>query len=247
MDKLKQYVIFTVLGCLLVLVAGWFLLVSPKHGAASDLRSQAEGLVSSNAQLESKLDMLKSQSKNLPAQQAKLAAVAARIPDNPALPQLIRALTAAATKTGVELVTVSPGTAAAVVGAPSAAVTAPTTGTGTTGSVASSGATGSSAGVLTQIPVSLTVAGGFFQVQKFVGELENLPRAMRVASLNLVPGTNPVKPTVGTVDDGKMLSATITGQVFLASNRPPAVPVTVPGAAAPAAATVTAPVVPAKK
>jgi len=40
MDKLKQYVTFTVLGCLVVLAAGWFLLVSPKRSEAAELRAQ---------------------------------------------------------------------------------------------------------------------------------------------------------------------------------------------------------------
>ena len=65
---------------------------------------------------------------------AKLAAVAAKIPDNPALPNLIRALTTASKSTGVELVTLTPGTptaAAVPAAAPGAApVAAPVTTTG---------------------------------------------------------------------------------------------------------------------
>lgn len=244
MDKLKQYLVFTMLGCLLVLAAGWFVLVSPKRGEAAELRTQAETQVAANAALETKLAVLKAQAKDLPKQQAKLAAVSAKIPDNPALPALIRALTAAATSAGVELVTVSPGPVG-LVGAAPAAAAAPVAPGARTATAATGGA---AAGTLAQIPLTLTVAGGYFQVEKFVANLENLPRSMRITALALTPGVNPVKPGIaGATDDGSTLTTTITGQVYLASNRAPATPVTVPGAAVAKTSTVTAPVAPAKK
>src|SRR3954466_5832035 len=129
MDKLKQYVVFTVLGCLVVLAAGWFLLVSPKRSSAAELRTQSAASVRDNQTLEAKLQVLKAQARDLPKQQAKLAAVAAKIPDNPALPAMVRALTTASQSAGVELVSMTPGTPAAVA-APPVAV-APTTSTGT--------------------------------------------------------------------------------------------------------------------
>jgi Tfp pilus assembly protein PilO len=246
MEKVKQYVVFTVLGCLVVMAAGWFLLVSPKRTHAAELRDQAATQVSANAELETKLAMLKAQAKDLPKQQAKLAAVAGKIPDNPALPALVRALTTAATSAGVELVSLTPS-APAVVGAaaPAAAPVAPAAGARPAAPRAASAA----AGQLAQIPVTLNVVGGYFQVEQFVAALENLPRSMRVTALTMAPGTNPLKTTTGTpVDDGRSLATTITAQVFMAANRPPATAVTVPGqAVAGAAAGPVAPVTPAKK
>jgi Tfp pilus assembly protein PilO len=232
MEKLKQYMVFTVLGCLVVLAAGWFLLVSPKRSDAAALRSSASTQVTANAQLQTELQVLKAQAKALPKQQAKLAAVAAKIPDNPALPSLIRALTAASASAGVELVQVTPG-APAVVGAaaPGAAALA-----------APAAANASSAGTLTSISLNLSVIGGYFQLEQFMANAENLSRSLRVSSLALGPGTNPVKQaTAGTVDDGRTLGATITAQVFMAANRPAATAVTAPGAV------VVAPITPAKK
>jgi Tfp pilus assembly protein PilO len=223
MDKLKQYVVFTVLGCLVVLAAGWFLLVSPKRSDAAALRGQAAAQVSTNAQLESKLQVLKAQAKDLPKQQAKLAAVAAKIPDNPALPAMIRSLTTAATAAGVELVSVTPSTPV-LVAAPAAAAAPAAPAAGAVAPVAGS------AGQLAQIPLALNVVGGYFQVEQFVSNLESLPRSMRLTNLTLAPGANPVKPqSTPTVDDGKSLTTTITGQVFMAANRPAATAVTVPG------------------
>jgi type IV pilus assembly protein PilO len=250
MDKLKQYLVFTVLACVFVLAAGWFLLVSPKRSEAADLHTQAAGQVSANAQLETQLAVLKAQAKDLPKQKAKLAAVAAKIPDNPALPALIRSLTAAAKSAGIELVTVTPGQPTAVTGA--AAPAAPTAPTGAAGSQSASQPAVAGAGQLAQIQLTLSVAGGYFQVEQFVAQLENLPRAMRINNLALAPGANPVKPGAAAVDgaapaptnDGT-LTTTITGQVFMAMNRPAISPVAAP--AQPATGTAAGPVTPAKK
>ena len=239
MDKLKQYVVFTVLGCLLVLAAGWFVLVSPKRSDASALRDQAATQVAANAQLETRLAVLKAQAKALPKQQAKLAAVAAKIPDNPALPALIRALTTAAKSAGVELVSVTPTAPAAVASAPA-----------TTTTTAAAAAPASSAGQLASIGVALNVAGGYFQTEQFVANLENLPRSMRVSGLTLTPGNNPVTkaPTGAAATDGKTITSTINAQVFMAANRPAATAVSVPGAPVTSTAVgPTAPVTPAKK
>ena len=244
MEKVKQYVVFTVLGCLLVLAAGWFLLVSPKRSNAAELREQAATQVSANAQLETKLAMLKARAKDLPKQQAKLAAVAGKIPDNPALPALVRALTTAATSAGVELVSLTPSAPVAVAAAPAAgAPVAPAAG------ARPAAAAAGTAGQLAQIPVALNVVGGYFQVEQFVAALENLPRSMRITALTMAPGANPVKPVVGTaVDDGRTLATTITAQVFMAANRPPATAVTIPGQpVSGTAAGPVAPVTPAKK
>ncbi|MDX6199350.1 MAG: hypothetical protein QOJ79_2501 [Actinomycetota bacterium] len=246
MDKIKQYVVFTVLGCLVVLAAGWFLLVSPKRSHAAELRDQAAAQVSANAQLETRLAILKAQAKDLPKQQAKLAAVAARIPDNPALPALVRALTTAATSAGVELVSLTPSAPAAV-GAPAPAAAAPVA---PAAGAPARAAVSASAGQLAQIGMTLNIAGGYFQVEQFVAALESLPRSMRVTALTMAPGANPVKPAAGgaAVDDGRTLVTTITAQVFMAANRPPATAVVVPGQAVTgAAAGPVAPVTPAKK
>ena len=253
MEKLKQYVVLTVLGCLMIVAAGWFLLVSPKRTEAAELRTAAAEQVTANAQLSTQLQVLKAQAKDLPKQQAKLAAVAARIPDNPALPGLVRNLVTAAQSASVELLSVTPGAPVVVAGAPAAPVAAPAAAAGAAPAAAAAPGAAASAGQLASIPLTVTIAGGYFQVSQFVANLENLGRSMRITNLSVAPGANPMKPRAegdtSTVDDGKSLMTTITGQVFMAANRAPATAANVPGQAAgsAAAATVTAPVAPAKK
>jgi len=215
MDKLQQWVALTLVGALAVLAAGWFLLVSPKRADAATLRAQAQEQASKNAALETQLVTLKAQAKDLPKQQAKLAAVSAKIPDVRAMPALIRALTKAAADADVELVSLTPGPTAAGAGVGAATLVAP--GAPAAGPAVGGGAA-SAGGQLASVPLTLNVVGGYFQVEQFMSDVENLPRALRVSNLALVPGANPVKPkSSGSVDSGRVLSATVTGQVFVAT------------------------------
>jgi Tfp pilus assembly protein PilO len=248
MDKLKQWVALTVVACLGIMAAGWFLLVSPKRAEAADLREQAAAQETANATLRTSLKVLQAQAKDLPKKQADLARVAAKIPSDPAMPALIRALTAASTSAGVELVSVTPEPPA-VLAAPVAA--APVTPAGAAPAPAPAPAPGAPvdpaapaagapvagpAGTLAAIPLTISVVGGYFEVAQFLANVENLPRALRVTDLKLVPGVGPV-PSGGTsnkVEDGRSLQSTITGSVFMAADRPVATAVVAPDAAAPA-------------
>jgi Tfp pilus assembly protein PilO len=232
MDKLKQWVALTVAGCLALMAAGWFLLVSPKRGEAADLRAQTAAQEAVNAQLRTQLQVLQAQAKDLPKKQADLARVAAKIPDNPALPGLIRALTAASESAGVQLVSVTPGAPTAVEVAPAAAPVAPDAAPADAAAAPAPAAPATgAAGSLALISLSMDVVGGYFEVEQFLANVENLPRALRVTNLTLAPGASPTKKSEGSTSDGRTLTSTITGSVFMAANRPPATPVVAPTAA----------------
>ena len=238
MDKLKQYVTLTVLGAVVILAAGWFLLVSPKKGEAADLQTQVATQVSANAVLETQLQVLRAQAKELPKKQAELARVAAKIPDNPSLPALIRAITAASTSAGVEFVSVAPGPPAALVAAAPVAPVAPAAAGGTAAAAPAAptapvAPAAPAAGTLAAIPLTLNVVGDYFEIEQFIASLENLPRALRVGNLKLVPGTSPTagSSAPSSTEDGRTLSSVITGSVFMAAGRPVATPVVAPVAA----------------
>ena len=243
MDKLKQWVALTVVGCLAVLAAGWFLLISPQRTEAEELREQAATTAAGNQTLRTQLAVLKAQAKDLPAQKAQLAAVAAKVPTDPALPSLIRALDGASTEAGVELLSIAPGPPTAVV-APVAPVAPAADGAVPAAPVAAVGP------VLQSIPLAVDVVGGYFEVQQFLGNLEDLGRALRVTGVTLAPGTNPVAApdARAPADEGSVLKASVTGLVFVSAG---AVPVTAvppaPGAAVAVPALIApAPAVPAR-
>ena len=88
---------------LAVLAAGWLLLVSPQRAEAADAARADRGpAATANATLRDQA-ALAPQAEDLPAQRAQLAAVPRKIPDNPALPALLRALTGQRRDAGVEL------------------------------------------------------------------------------------------------------------------------------------------------
>ena len=193
MDKVKQWVAIAVVVSLGVLAGGWFLLVQPKHAEAAELRAQAEQQVSANNAMRTHLAVLKAQARNLPKQQAKLAKVSEKIPDNPALPALIRALDAASTASGVEFLSLTPG--------------APTP-----------------AGALSLVPVTVNVVGGYYEIEHYITELEDLPRALRISNIAVAPGVSPVADTTaaGTstttgseATDGSSLVIVLSGAVFM--------------------------------
>lgn len=237
MDQLKKWVTLSVALSVLVLAAGWFLAVSPKRSEAAELRVQAEQQVSANSSLETQLQVLKAQAKDLPKEQAKLAAVAAKIPADPALPSLVRALLEASERSGVELVSVAPGAPEVVAAAVPAPVEAPVEGQTTPDPAAPvdpAAAPVSLAGQLANISLAINVVGDYFELQQFVAALEGLPRALRVQDLAITPGASPSDQSSTSTEDGRSLSAQLTGFVFMAVDRPTAMAVTVPGDAAPA-------------
>lgn len=98
-----------------ILAGGWFLLVSPKRSDAAALRADTVTQDEANARLLQELEVLKAQQADLPRQRARLAVLGTQIPDNPALPTLIRDLTKAGRKVGVSIDTMSPAVPVPVV------------------------------------------------------------------------------------------------------------------------------------
>ena len=237
MDKLKQWVVFTVLGVVAIVAGSWFLLVSPKHEEAGVTRDEVAAQRTANQALEVELEVLQAKAAELPQKRAALEAVTAKIPTGPDLPTLVRALTAAAESSGVQLVSVTPGAPAAPAAqapvappAPAAGAPAPAPAATPVPAAPAPAAPGAAvAGAMSAIPLAIEVAGGYFDIEHFVGQLEELPRAVRVTALTVAPGTSAAM-------DGKALSrsggptlrASITGSVFMATGPAAATPAPVP-------------------
>ena len=209
MSKTRQWAMLTAVVCLAVLAAGWFLVIKPQRAHAAQLRTQTQGVDASNATLRSQVEQLRQQQKDLPAQQKLLSQIATKIPDNPALPALIRQLSAAADGADVNLLSLAPGAPAVA----NATVGAATTTTTTTGS-----ATGRAAAApLATIPLTIQVQGTYFNVEQFFSAVESLSRAMLVTGFSLTPtdaSTNGGASTGSAATGGKALPpGTLTAQV----------------------------------
>jgi len=240
MDKIKQWVALTVVGVLAVVAGGWFLLVSPKRSEAADIRLDVDQTEQEVTALKSQLDMLKAQQKTLPQVQARLSKVQTQIPDNSAMPSLIRALGAAAERAGVQLVSLAPALPTPMQAAATARTARPTSATGdeTSGSTSTAPrpatvpqSAGVTAGVLNEIKISVNVVGGYFQIQQFFDQVESLKRAMKVTGFTLGTGSK-VMPASAAAAGGTgggssaagagytgVLAANISALVYMADGR----------------------------
>jgi type IV pilus assembly protein PilO len=194
----------------LVLLAGWFLLVSPQRQNADDIAVQADTQVANNAVTQQKIDALKVQYANLPTLQKQLAVVQTHMPQTANLPGLLRNLSAAATASGVKLISVTPAN-------PAPLGTAAATGKQTDAGL-------SSPGSVQVIGVTLTISGPFANTRLFLTTLEAMPRSFLVTGLTIGrdTGGSSTSSTTTTVKVGNALTTTITGRVFKANPGMPA-------------------------
>jgi len=215
MTRARQWSVLTAVACLAVMAAGWFILVKPQRSHASSLRDQASQVDQSNQALQAQIAHLRAQAKDLPAQQRTLAKIATQVPDSPALPTLIRQLSAAADSAGVNLVSLNPGQPALVqspVAAPATTGTSPAaTGTSPAAPATAPGA------MLASIPLQVQIQGSYFNLESFFQAIETLPRAMLVTQFSAAPVQAGGSPGGQTVAPGT-LNVTLTASVFMSPN-----------------------------
>lgn len=208
MTQVRRWSMLTAVAILAVFALGWFLLIAPKRGEVSSLRSEAEAQEQANANLRGRIAVLKAQAADLPRQQARLAEVAVNLPPDPQLPTLIRTMSSAAAQSGAELLSLSPGVPVAVADPATAAQANPP-------------AAKPGSAQLAAVPVTVTAAGDYFEVEQFLNKIEGMKRVFLVTGIVVAPvtQTNPA-PSPGTVQ------ASITGRVFMTTTvAPPAKPV----------------------
>lgn len=220
MTKLRQLWLLTALGSLAALALGYFLLVSPKANEAAALREETESQLTMNRQLQAKIDQLNKQKIDLPKMQAALDDFETLVPANPAQPALIRMLSDAADKAGVDLESMTP--------------TVPAFSKGmdlTTRQANALPVTAPKGMVLVNIPVVIKVNGLYPNISQFFDELEALPRAMLVPGFTLGQNKGVQFLPKGVSKDENVLTAEINSVVFMTAKSaapPVAAPVAPP-------------------
>jgi Tfp pilus assembly protein PilO len=228
MLKIQKLVAMAALVAVAMLAAGWFLLVSPQRSKAAGYESDAAGIRANSAQLQTQLASLRQQQKGLPKVRARLAAIAAKVPNNPAEPALVRALTKAADDAGVDLTTIAPAEPTLVVAA--AAVTTPATGTSTAPVAPST--VGAGGTKVATIAVKITAVGTYAGLMQFQANLEALTRSLKTTGIALAPGGSPTDTTAAVGYDGK-LTASISANVYMTIEGASVAPLTGAGQPAP--------------
>ncbi len=184
------------LSAVLVLVAGWFLLVAPQRASAEEIQASVQAQEQTNRATEAQIATLKAQFKDLPELQKQTSAIRTKIPTTPGMASLLRQLSTLAKTSGVSLVSVTPSQPAPMV-APGS----------TSGSAALS-----TPGQVNEIPVGIGVTGRFANVKLFLSGLEKMQRAILVTGLSITRDETPSSTT-----PGNQLKVDLTSKVFIAN------------------------------
>jgi Tfp pilus assembly protein PilO len=221
-SRTRGWTLGTVALSLVILLAGWFLLVSPKRSEANALQAQAAGVQQQNASLVTQIATLKAQNAKLPEQQAKLAKIRQQLPDNPALPGLIRSLSDVAKTSGVQLVSLAPANPVVAKQPTATATASPAPGTTTApGETGVTAATQATTGNLQVINVTIAVTGGYYDLEQFFNKVEGMTRSMLVTGFTMAPGTGSSSKASGSSSASTGdLSATIQARVFFSPATP---------------------------
>ena len=170
-------------------VAFWFLLYKPASDQQAGVEAETATLEDQQRQLQTQIAQLRDVESRQVEIRAALARLEEFIPSGPAQPTAIRQFQRAADAAGVEITTIT-FAEPAVPDPASGAVPADTGVPGTT---------------LANIPVSMSVEGGYFQIVDFFRRIEvDVPRAALIQTVELAEADETF-PT---------LEATWTGQIF---------------------------------
>jgi len=218
----RRAVIVGVAGAVVLSLLWFFLFWSPQGkrlDAAEERQAAAE---STNEQLQVTLDRLRDLESRRPELEGQLERLRRAVPDQPQLARFFLAAHDAATRSGVQLNTVSPSKPTADAAATTATTAAPANGSTTT-TTAAAGTTATTAAPTAAAPsaisLSLEVKGGYFQVLDFLNRVDDLPRIVVVDSLDLGGGSDEDAAATGATGAGGAteLTASITARMFTGS------------------------------
>ena len=181
--KASGWVGGTAIVAVVILIASWFLVISPKLSAAQEDRAQTETVKQHNDVLSTQLATLKKQAAALETTRSDLAALRKQIPTSAQLTDYLRKLSDLATTHTVVITSLMPGVALPFVAAAAAAAAPKPTPTATAAAAAPAAPTdtptvttpAAAGGVpgLAAIPVSIIVVGTYPNVLAFLSDVQS--------------------------------------------------------------------------
>lgn len=166
-DMRTRWLLIGGIGSVLLLLIGYFLIISPARGQLDELTTATADQEARNQQLSANLAQLKQQVAEVPAKIKEIEAVQAKMPAEMEQPALVRSLERAAATAGVSLTNISASTPTAIEGAP--------------GNLE-----------LVELPYTMNATGAYSQLKTFVSELERLERAFLLTTLTVAGGSEDV-------------------------------------------------------
>lgn len=199
---MNRRVMLIAVGAAVVVLLVWYAaLWSPNNSNLKKAKDRKSAAVQQQQQLEAEITRLKEAQRNEPQNRAKLETLRTAIPDDPALGQFILDMNDAASRAGVDFISIAPSEPRLSAAAQAAAAAATTTTT-----AAGTSATTAAASPTTTVPVgptppaeisiALQVQGGYFQLLDFLNRLDALPRLVVTDAINVSANTD-ARLTVG--------------------------------------------------
>ena len=134
-------------------------LILPKAAAVKSKQAELVTAQQQESELTLHLAQLKAAAADAPKDRRRMAKLQAEVPPTADLSSLIKQINSSADQANVDFMALAPGPPAVQPN-----------------------------GLVSTIPVQITVNGAFFAVDQFLFRLENLPRASRVIAITMVPG-----------------------------------------------------------
>lgn len=167
------------------IIALWYVfLYSPLNDDLSSAQAETATAQKQTQDLQATLARLQSVKNSLPEKQALLNKLDKAVPKNPDLAEFIVQANDIADQAGIEFLSIAPGTPAA----------------GTGG--------------VSQISLTITLSGSFFQLQDYLQSLESLDRLVVIDALNVAGSSGGSGSTDTATSNGTTLAVTLTGKMF---------------------------------
>lgn len=204
----RRWWLIGIVGVLVILLGGWFLVVAPQRAGAEEAAAQAVQADQRAAQAASQVKVLQQQSAQLDTVKKELEALQAKIPTGEQVSALLVSVNKLAGASGVALTSFKPGTVTALDSS------APDKGTARLG----------------YLPISLTGTGSFNQIRAYLAQLETLDRALVVTSVAISSGGGSGSGTAGSAGSAGSagtanagpLTMTLEARVFVRGDAVPA-------------------------
>jgi type IV pilus assembly protein PilO len=201
MTETRKWTLAAVAAGLVLVLAGWFLLIAPKRAQVADIKANTAEQEQTNQQLATDISVLQQQHKDLPEKQAELAALRTKIPTTADLTSYIRLMQDLAHKSQVSFTSLAPSDAAPLGGTadPTGALPLDT---------------------LAAMNIELVVTGTYFQVTDFMNELETAPRYTLVTGYAFAEGEVGAEGDAASADTSTsssgdpQLTATISARIY---------------------------------
>jgi Tfp pilus assembly protein PilO len=185
----RRWLLVAVAAALLVIMLWYVFLWRPTSASVAKERAKAVTAERQRDELRDQLRRLRSSQRQEPLKLSQLATLKVAVPDDPNLAQFILDANDAATKSGVDFLSITPTPPGAAAGATTATTVA-----------------GGGGAAPVPIKLAMSIQGGYFQVIDFLNRLNGLPRVVVIDSVSLTSSAN-----------NAQLSASISARMFVAT------------------------------